>query len=186
MIDLRNKGLPNTITVNGSSFLLNTDYREWLKFGVLVDNDCDISELIFLLKDIKPEECCFWTPDTWIEMYRGLVDFYVNPNSTPNQIETSSDKVLDYIEDGEYIYASFLYAYNIDLLETDLHWHKFKALFNSLPDDSKIVSIMQMRGYSPSNKTMAENCAKAKQMWQLKTKVDEELIDEINDLFYNS
>jgi len=187
MIDLRNKELPNTITVNGSSFLIETDYRAWLKFGVLVEDNCDLSELVFLLKDTDIKDCLLWSVPTWNEMYKQMASFYSNPNSTPNQIgEVAGEKTIDFIEDGEYIYASFLYAYKIDLVETDLHWHKFKALFNGLPDTSKMVSIMNMRSYTTPTKTPDKIHMEAKQVWALKTKIDDKLIDELNEMFYNS
>lgn len=59
-----------------------------------------------------------------------------------------SQKVVDFDADGEYIYASFLQAYGIDLLEAQgkLHWKKFIALFEGLPENTKIREIMKIRG----------------------------------------
>lgn len=57
-------------------------------------------------------------------------------------------KVVDFDEDGEYIYASFLQDYGIDLIDCQgkLHWKKFIALFQGLSDTTKIKQIMQIRG----------------------------------------
>lgn len=57
-------------------------------------------------------------------------------------------RVVDFNLDGEYIYASFLQAYGIDLLEEQgrLHWKKFIALFEGLPEGTKIREIMKIRG----------------------------------------
>lgn len=57
-------------------------------------------------------------------------------------------KVVDFEEDGEYIYASFLQDYGIDLIDCQgkLHWKKFIALFQGLSDSTKIKQIMQIRG----------------------------------------
>lgn len=56
-------------------------------------------------------------------------------------------RTVDFELDGEYIYASFLQAYGIDLLEEQgrLHWKRFIALFQGLPDDTKIREIMRIR-----------------------------------------
>ena len=56
--------------------------------------------------------------------------------------------VLDFQEDGEYIYASFLQDYGIDLIEQQgkLSWRKFVALFDSLSDKTKIRTVMRIRG----------------------------------------
>lgn len=51
------------------------------------------------------------------------------------------------IDDGDYIYASFMQAYKIDLIEEQgrLPWKKFLYLFNGLPADTKIKQIMRIR-----------------------------------------
>lgn len=44
------------------------------------------------------------------------------------------------------IYTAFKTQYNIDLEEIEfLHWWKFKAMFNGLKSDNKIVEIMGYR-----------------------------------------
>lgn len=60
--------------------------------------------------------------------------------------EESEKKIYDYDIDDGYIYSAFLQQYGIDLQEIDyLHWWKFKAMFNSLNSDTKIVEIMGYR-----------------------------------------
>ena len=55
--------------------------------------------------------------------------------------------VLDFERDGDYIYASFMQAYQIDLIDEQgkLPWKKFLYLFNGLPADTKIKQIMRIR-----------------------------------------
>ena len=49
------------------------------------------------------------------------------------------------------IYAAFLSEYGIDLQDVeDLHWWKFSALFDALPDDTKIKQVMRIRGMDTS------------------------------------
>ena len=64
------------------------------------------------------------------------------------QIRKSIVPVLDFQEDGEYIYASFLQDYGIDLIERQgkLPWRKFVALFDGLSDKTKIRTVMRIRG----------------------------------------
>lgn len=64
------------------------------------------------------------------------------------QIRKSIVPVLDFQEDGEYIYASFLQDYGIDLIERQgkLSWRKFVALFDGLSDKTKIRTVMRIRG----------------------------------------
>ena len=78
-------------------------------------------------------------------------------------------------------------AYNIDLTSVDLHWHMFKALFLSLPEDTKIKQIMQMRGYKKDNKSYDRQSEELKRVWSLnKTSTQDIDISDINELFYNT
>lgn len=71
---------------------------------------------------------------------------YVEVEKRP-QIKKNPFPVLDFEKDGDYIYASFMQAYKIDLIEEQgrLPWKKFLYLFNGLPADTKIKQIMRIR-----------------------------------------
>ena len=59
----------------------------------------------------------------------------------------SSQRLVDFELDGEYIYASFFQDYGIDLIREQgrLHWKKFIALFQGLSDETKIKQVMRIR-----------------------------------------
>ena len=59
-----------------------------------------------------------------------------------------SRKLVDFEEDGELIYASFLQDYGMDLIELQgkLSWKKFIALFEGLREKTKIKEVMRIRG----------------------------------------
>ena len=59
--------------------------------------------------------------------------------------DKKSVKSVDFIQDENYIYASFMQAYGIDLHKTKPHWKDFIALFNGLPNDTIIKQIMEIR-----------------------------------------
>lgn len=63
------------------------------------------------------------------------------------QIRKSAFPVLDFEEDGDYIYASFMQDYGIDLIDEQgrLPWKKFLFLFNGLSADTKIKQVMHIR-----------------------------------------
>lgn len=54
---------------------------------------------------------------------------------------------VDFDYDGEYIYASFMSDYLIDLIDMQgiLPWKKFIALFQGLSDNTKIREVMRIR-----------------------------------------
>ena len=55
--------------------------------------------------------------------------------------------ILDFEEDGEYIYASFMQDYGVDLIDMQgkLSWRKFIVLFDGLSEDTKIKRVMKIR-----------------------------------------
>ena len=180
MVDLRNKGLPTTIEVGGLFYAIKTDFREWIKFGEIIKNPFELYDLAFLFEGNIP---------LLVDFRQALLDFYENKNATPNYTDTSSEKTLDYVLDGEYIVGSFMSAYGIDLTSVDMHWHLFKALFVSLPDTSKIIQIMGMRSYKKSDESYEKVALKNKQAWKLPSYTDselEEILKEIDDEFYNA
>ncbi len=61
-------------------------------------------------------------------------------------------KYYSYTKDAEAIYASFLFDYNIDLVNAQgvMHWDKFKALFNNLSEKSPFQRIVNIRQTDPN------------------------------------
>ncbi|MCT1175799.1 bacteriophage Gp15 family protein [Pediococcus pentosaceus] len=61
-------------------------------------------------------------------------------------------KYYSYTKDAEAIYASFLFDYNIDLVDVQgvMHWDKFKALFNNLSKKSPFQRIVNIRQTDPN------------------------------------
>lgn len=178
MIDLT-IALPDTITVDGKAYLIKTDFREWLKFAKIVESENAIlADLLYLFVDEFPQT----------DFTQELVDFFLNENPLPNYTDGSSDPILDYLIDSEYIYASFMAEYGIDLISADLHWHQFKALLIGLPDESKIKEIMGMRSYKKSDKSPDKVAEENKKAWSLSNvkKNEKEIMEEIRNLFYGA
>lgn len=79
----------------------------------------------------------------------GLLWFYSCGAPSPKQKGGGSGKkasrAYDFEQDAPDIYAAFMQTYGIDLNDTALHWWKFRALLNALPETCKIVKIMGYR-----------------------------------------
>lgn len=192
MIDLRTKGLPDSIRVGGKSYLLYTDFREWLKFGEMLKDDSifkdmNYIDLFFVIKDSVLTVDAIAYQKEFVEE---LINFYTNKNSTPiKSNDTSNDIVYDYIQDGEYIVSSFMSQYHIDLTSCDMHWHMFKALFIGLNDSTIMSQIMNFRSYKKDSKSYEKQCEKLKRIWSLpidKQENQEDLMREIREEFYNT
>ncbi|MEH7236752.1 Gp15 family bacteriophage protein [Bacillus sp. JJ1562] len=91
------------------------------------------------------------------------VDIEGNPMPQSKEKEVYSLK-----QDAEYIYASFMSDYGLDLFEQQgkLHWYKFKALLGGLTDGSKFLRVIEIRTADlPSGKGTEKQ---RKQMLELK------------------
>ena len=65
--------------------------------------------------------------------YEKLLKWALNYLSCGKEIEhTHEQPDMDYVEDMDYIEASFMSDYGIDLTETEMDWHKFSNLMNGL------------------------------------------------------
>ncbi|WIE01460.1 Gp15 family bacteriophage protein [Latilactobacillus curvatus] len=73
----------------------------------------------------------------------------IDLNGNPMPVKKSKDdtNLISFSLDAKYIYAAFVQAYNIDLIEQQgvLHWAKFSALLNTLPDTTLMRQIIDIR-----------------------------------------
>ena len=88
--------------------------------------------------------------------------------------ETSKEntkRIYSYEFDNELIYSAFKDQYNIDLQDIEfLHWWKFKAMFDALKDDNKIVEIMGYRAINLNkikDKEMKKHYRKMQKLYAL-------------------
>lgn len=101
-----------------------------------VDETCDLETFIAAFVTIKTEFI--------IDKGNGepLVDLQGNPMPQPKNKELYS---LNH--DADYIYASFIQAYGIDLIEVrgELDWRKFNALLQGLPSNTRFKEVVDIR-----------------------------------------
>ena len=184
MIDLIN-GLPNAITGdNGEPIFLNTDYRLWIRFNDDIEHDEKERDISYLFRDKAP----IITQNIWEQ----LKMFLYNPSATPNNDGSKSDKIFDYILDGDYIFSALYSTYGIDILEMEMHWHKFQALCNNIIGEKTLWGYAKsVRGYQKPNKkeNIDDQYMKAKSAWSFKHELSEEekrIVQEFEDYFDGS
>lgn len=162
MMDLTTKSLPNTIEVRGRDFAIYTDYRIWMRFSIEFNAWSNngyrgILDIRYLFMNELPE---FRSVNDYSSILEFAFPRTVIPHGSPD-----SGPILFYEYDGDYIYAAFLQQYGIDLLEANMHWHKFKALLNGL-FGTKLNDIMGYRSYSGrSDKNMDVQYRRLKEAW---------------------
>lgn len=105
-----------------------------------------------------------YPPAEKVKLLEEIGKRYIETKKRP-QIKKNPMPVLDFEEDGDYIYASFMQYYQMDLIDEQgrLPWKKFLYLFNGLSSDTKIKQVMQIR----SMEVPQYNGKNAKQIQQI-------------------
>lgn len=122
---------PEYAEVNGKKYKINTDFRIAIRCNEIIEDE-SIQEIEKNLAII-----CILFGDEALDdenNYRGLLDvaikfLYCNKK---NEVDSNYQKDFDFIQDYEYIEASYMSDYRIDLSNTNMHWWKFMNLFNGL------------------------------------------------------
>lgn len=182
--------VPTSLSVDGTDYEINTDFRVWLKFEMLLSDeveDCeatlfDIKKLIF--KSKTPPDCA----DE--ETTEQILWFYRCGKPEQKGGKSSSKKVFDYDYDDGYICAAFIEQYHIDLNAVEnLHWWKFHALMLSLSENTEFVKIMGYRAVEINSKMSASQKSfyqKMKKHYKLPVKKEiQQKITAIEDAIIN-
>ena len=124
---------PEEVKVNGEYYPIVTDFREWIRFTELVEDDsvpwrmkCGLL-LQWYLDQI---------PDDIEAAIYALGDFLMCKRMYQDDLEDEEEEqqkngkpVFSFSEDAGCIYAAFREAYGIDLQQIDyMHWWEFRSL----------------------------------------------------------
>ena len=155
---------------------IRTDFRESIKFELLMQ-DKTINEKDKVIQALK----LYYYDLSKITDIKQAIDeilwFYScgkneKVDNTTNNKEIKEEKqIYSYEFDDEYIYSAFMEQYKIDLNSIRyLHWWKFKALMNSLNENTQFVKIMGYRSIDLSkikDKDMKKSYKKLKKQYAL-------------------
>lgn len=140
--------LPDTVMVGGEEYEIRTDFRISMLFELLMqDGSVEPAD-----KTKQALELYYPViPGNYKEAVEALLWFYKcgkadNPQKQKINARKSKTRVYSFEYDDDYIYAAFMTQYGIDLQDVeDLHWWKFRAMFNSLTNQCEFVKIMEYR-----------------------------------------
>jgi hypothetical protein len=147
MLNLLYEEYPTSVTINDKSYPIYTDFRNWVAFfdmfndDTLTKKDIVLASLQWFRDDIPPDI------NTACER---LISFAraddLNPKPTQRGGKQSNKQILSYLHDSPYILGAFLQTYGINLRDVEyMHWFEFKALFDALPEDTPIKKRMAYR-----------------------------------------
>lgn len=150
--------LPDSIICGNVSYPIKTDFRVWLNFGRMISeaakNGNTGEAFMNALCAVMDFDKISSLSGNYKELFSALFKFYCGGNVPSKKEKRRNTKktraIYDFFEDADYIFASFFQIYGIDLSENHLHWHKFLALFKSLPEDCKFSKILSYRSCDTS------------------------------------
>lgn len=167
--------LPSAVKVDGNFFEVHTEHPYWLTFASLLgDLKTSFIDFSFMFVSKVPKDSK--------KAFFALYDFYLNKSILPRATSDVSDSeiALDYEIDAELIYSAFMEQYKIDLFDTPIHWHKFKALLNGL-HDTKLNKVIEYRLYKKpgKNDTYENQMQKLKNAWKIETQEEKKEKEEL-------
>lgn len=104
-----------------------------------------------------------------------VYDLEGNPMPTTKSNEKKS---MDLVQDAKYIYASFRQI-GINLFEEQgkMHWEEFQAILESLPDDTILPKIVQIRNWTPKKGESSKERERMREL-QAKYALNKEVISD--------
>ena len=136
--------LPMSVSCGGKAYRLRPWFDRVLEMlAVNARGDLDDGEkrehAVWLLVASRP-------PKTSADRAH-LLETIVNEIIQPRPSKVKGPRLFDFAQDAPYIYAAFRQAYGIDLYREHgrLHWWAFLALFQALPEDTRMREIISIR-----------------------------------------
>ena len=163
-------------TPNG--FYIRTDFREWIKFELLmqdktikIENKIKLAlNLLFNLEKIKKIDIEKIINDI-LWFYRGGKETNINNREGKKDSAIEEKQIYSYEFDDIHIYTAFKEQYNINLNRIKyLHWWEFRAMFEDLKKETKIAEMMKYRALDISkikDKEEKARCKKLKKIYAL-------------------
>lgn len=196
MTNILTDKLPESVIIDGLKYPVNWDFKTMLRINIILNSESD---------DIA-EQCLglFYgtIPVNIEEAADKLIWFYhcgeIAEDKTKEREEKKEDEkthevykppVYSFEHDSSLIYAAFYEQYGIDLSETNMHWWKFKSLFDALGGNTLFAEVRKIRAIE-----IDANMSKAQQKYYREMKKiyalplpesEQRMIDEITDALQN-
>lgn len=175
MLDLSRK-LTDKLVIDDEEFPLNLSFDNVLRLFEMW-RDEDVPEYVkphFGIRILTGETLEDFTVEEMSEVFNEVFEEHIslstvednhveydlagNPMKTTASNGKQEQAPYDIRFDGDYIYASFLQAYGIDLFDVqgELHWKKFNALLSGLPEGTKFMEVIKIRKWKAQKGDSAE------------------------------
>lgn len=136
--------LPDTVTISGTAYQIRTDFRVGVRFEeMLADSTLNDEAKVALALALWFEQC----PEAYIGDIIDAVLWFHRGGKEAGDGDDVEERVYSFSHDYDMLYAAFLSAYRIDLLDPDtrLHWWRFRAMLVALPEQSQFMRAVGWR-----------------------------------------
>lgn len=169
---------PEFVKIDDKKYEINTDFRVAIECNeIALDNEInDFERALAIIYKLFGDKGL-----NDVDNYIKLLELAKKYLSCNKELENSDDEELDmdYLQDMDYIEASFMSDYNIDLPQTKMHWWKFYNLLNGLSNSemgnccvlNRVRNLRNLEEKDIENPNELAKIRKAKQQVALKRKI---------------
>ena len=168
---------PSKVKIEDREYEINTDFRVAIECNqiALDDKISDFERALAIIYKLYGEKGLNANSDL-----NRLLELGQKYLSCGKEVENNENEEpdMDFVQDMDYIEASFMSDYNIDLSNTEMHWYKFYNLINGLSNSEMgsccvLNRVRNLRTYDTSQIKDAKERSKiekAKEQVALKKK----------------
>lgn len=188
---------PQFVKVNDKKYKINTSFRTAIECNTIAEdkNITDLERGLAIIYKLFGDEGIN-NPDNYEKLLQ-LAQKYLLCGKEYD-IENNEKQDMDYVEDMDYIEASFMSDFGIDLTSEDMDWWKFNKLINGLSNSemgnccvlNRVRNLRNLNLNDIKDSKQREQLAKAKKMVALKktqnkkemTEKQKESADKLNKM----
>ena len=189
---------PEYVKVGDKKYKINTDFRVAIECNNIAQDDSigNTERPLAIIYKLFGDEG-LENPQDWEKLLE-LGIKYLSLGKDTSGVDNNTEIDMDFNEDMDYIEASFMSDYNIDLANTEMHWYKFYNLINGLSNSelgnccvlNRVRNLRTLDLSQIKDSKERERLAKAKEMVALKntkkevelTKEQEESMNKLNEI----
>ena len=190
---------PEYVKVGDKKYKINTDFRIAIECNDIAQDDSigDTERPLAIIYKLFGDEGID-NPQDWEKLLELSIK-YLSLNRDTSGVDKDTEIDMNFNEDMDYIEASFMSDYGIDLTKTKMHWWKFYTLIEGLSNSELgnccvLNRVRNLRTFDLSqikDNKEREKMAKAKEMVALKitkknevklTKKQEESMKKLDEI----
>ena len=189
---------PEYAKIGDKKYKINTDFRIAIECNEIAQDDTikDTERALAIIYKLYGDEGLD-NPQDYEKLLEIAIKFLTLGKNTCSDNSPNDEIDMDFVKDMDYIEASFMSDYKIDLSETKMHWYKFYNLLEGLSNSDignccVLNRIRNLRNFDVSkikDSKEREKMARAKEMVSLNkkhevhlTKEQEESMEQLNKI----